>query len=341
MSVLRAALCAALALAGAAHAQKTSDAASELKLSTAVAPAFALGRAGARWTELVNEGAAGAFEVRQYPGATLVQRDAARELPGLRTGAADLAVGSALAWSAQLPALAIFSLPWLASEPRELDALVADPVLQQLLAARLAAEGVVALAFAPLGERVLATVRSPPSAPADLAGMRIRTVATPILVDTLSALGALPQAMSLPDAQRMFAAGTLDGQDGTAAAFATTHIAASGQKFVARWGAFGDAMVFAVRQPVWDRWSDAQRAAVRTAAVRAAQEAQAVAREDAALGELVAQGVTIVRPTAAQRAAFRAATNDVRDTWTARIGEDIVRRADEVRNGTASPAKPP
>src|SRR6187200_305028 len=85
----------------------------ELKLSVAVAPAFPLGAAAKAWGEALAAAPDGAVASKLHPGASLAQRDPARELLALRDGAADLAVGSALAWSAQLPALAIYALPWL------------------------------------------------------------------------------------------------------------------------------------------------------------------------------------------------------------------------------------
>ena len=80
-----------------------------------------------------------------------------RELFALRDGAADLAVGSALAWSAQLPALAVYAMPWIAPEREDLDALVASPAVAGELMRRTEAIGVVLLALAPLGHRTLVT----------------------------------------------------------------------------------------------------------------------------------------------------------------------------------------
>jgi C4-dicarboxylate-binding protein DctP len=64
--------------------------------------------------------------------------------------------------------------------------------------------------------------------------------------------------------------------------------------------------------------------AVRNAAQEAARAASASSREDAALGELTKQGMTIVRLTPQQRAAFRAAVDGVWSKWTAALGADLV-----------------
>ena len=69
------------------------------KLSVAVGPAYALGK-------LVAERSGGALPIKVYPGASLAQRDPDREFAALRDGAADLAGGSTLHWSAQVNELA-------------------------------------------------------------------------------------------------------------------------------------------------------------------------------------------------------------------------------------------
>jgi len=302
----------------------TAQAQPELRLSTAVGPAYPLGRAGERWAQLLSERANGAFVVRNFPGAVLALRDPLREFGALRDGETDLAIGSALAWSAQLPALAVFGLPWIAPETPQQEALASDAAVRDRVAAIATAANVVVIAIAPLGERVISTSKAPVLTPADMRGLRLRATPVPLVVETLATLNARVEAMPMAAAQAAFAAGTLDGQEATASTLAATRLAASGQKFVTRLGAFSDVMVFAARKPVWDVWNEEQRAIARAAAIEAARDAAAQSREDAALADLTKQGVTLVRPTAAQRAEFRAAAEAVWAKWRNAIGADLV-----------------
>lgn len=304
-------------------AQVRNADAPELKLSTALAPTYPLGRAGERWAQLANEKSDGAYEVRQYAGATLAQRDPAREFGALKAGDADLAVGSALAWSAQFAPLAVYATPWLAPEPLQLQAVAADSALRQRLFALLESQGVIGLAIAPLGEHVLAT-KAPVESPADFRGLRVRVMPLRPVLDVYLALGALPQSMSFALAQAALSAGTLDGQDTMATTLVATRAYASGQKFVTRWGAFADVMIFAVRKSAWDAWPEDRRSLLRDAAVQAAREADALSREDAALAQLTKQGVTIVRLSPSQRAALRDAASPAIAAWTGAVGEDLV-----------------
>jgi TRAP-type C4-dicarboxylate transport system substrate-binding protein len=318
----------ALACAGVAvpalRAQDRTPKLPELKLSTAQSPSFPLGRAGERWAQLLNDAAGAGYEVRQYPGATLSLRDPGREFGALKDGLADLAVGSALAWSGQFPPLGVYALPWLASDAREQAALAGNATLRDAVFARMEASGVVGLAIASLGEHVLATSTAPVATPSALSGLRVRVMPLRQVIDVYAAIGALPQAMGYAQAQAALAAGTLEGQDAMPSTLVATRAYASGQKFVTRWGAFTDIMVFAVRKGAWDSWSEDRRALVRGAAERAAREADAPAQEDAALAQLTKDGVTIVRLSPSQRAAFVDAAQPAIAAWVNAVGADLV-----------------
>jgi hypothetical protein len=59
------------------------------------------------------------------------------------------------------------------------------------------------------------------------------------------------------------------------------------------------------------------------AAQQAAREANAIAREEAALAELTRQGVTIVRLSSVQRAALREMAQPAIAEWTSAVGADV------------------
>jgi len=302
----------------------------ELRLSTALAPTYPLGRAGQRWAQLVNEKAGSTFEVRQYPGATLAARDPGREFGALKSGLAELSVGSALAWSSQFAPVGVYVIPWLTGSAREQEALAADASLRESVFAQMSAAGVIGLAVAPLGEHVLATARVPIETPADLNGLRVRVVSLRSLVEVYVALGAVPQSMNFVQAQAALAAGTLEAQDALPTTLVATRASVSGVKFITRWGAFADVMLFAVHKASWDAWPEERRALVRGAAEQAAREANALAREEAALAQLTKDGVTIVRLSPAQRNALRDAAQSAINAWTELVGADLAGAAQAV-----------
>jgi TRAP-type transport system periplasmic protein len=313
----------------------------ELKVSVASGPALPLGKAAERWVAYLGEAADARHPAKLYPGASLAGRDPAREFATLKDGSADLAVGSALQWSLQVPALGVFALPWIAPENRALEALAASEPLRNALAARLESQGVVLVALAPLGHREVATTTRAIRGPADVKGLRLRASPSPILHDLLLALGALPQAMSFAEAQAAFANGKLDGQEGTPTALAAARAVASGQRHLTRWGAIGDAMIFAVRKALWDGWNESQRQTVRRAAQQAIAETGALAREEDAMRRLAQNGMAVVRITAAGHDAFRAAVQEVSTRWREAFGSDVASLADKALAEMPSGAKEP
>jgi TRAP-type C4-dicarboxylate transport system substrate-binding protein len=302
---------------------------SELKLSTALGPAYAQGKAGERWAALIRERSAGRLAVRHYPGATLFQRDASREFAALREGSITFAVGSTLAWSPDVAELNLIALPWLLPSERALEALL-DSAISAQLAAHLDALGVVVIAWASNGFIEIASTRALRT-PADFAGLRVRTPGLALLDQTLAQLGATTAAMRGADARLAALAGSLDAEETTTSAFRASHAAAAGFSHLQLWGAHADALIFAANRQAWNAWSDADRELVRQAARDAAADAIALRLRqggDAALGDTARQGATVTRLTDAGKQALRTATRPVYDRWAAAIGIELVSRAE-------------
>ena len=330
------AICATWSTVGVA----ASDApAAELKVSVASGPTLPLGHAADRWTRLLIASGDTRLAAKLNPGASLSGRDASREFAAVKDGGADLAVGSALQWSLQVPALGVYTLPWIAPDERSLQALVDDEPLRAALAARLDAQGVVLVAIGALGHREIATSTRAIRGPGDVKGLRLRVSASPMLHETFLALGAMPQAMPFAAAQAALASGALDGQEGTPAALAAARIGAGGQRHLTAWGAIADAMVFAIRKPLWESLSEPQREIVRRSAQQAIGETGASSRQQAATRRLAENGMAIVRITAAGHEAFRAEVGSVYERWRGAIGTDIVELAEKAL--AAAPAAPP
>ena len=282
---------ASLVVAPFAAADDTPAKPREWKLSTAVGPAFALGKAGERWAVLVAEKSGGAISVKPFPGATLAARDPEREFAALRDGAMELAVGSSLFWAAQVVELNLIGLPWLAADARQLDALVTGAIRERLDAA-IERAGAVPLACAALGFRALATAQVSIETPADLAGLGVRVASSSLLNDVFIALGATPRVASFVDAQAAMKNGSLAAQEGTPAVFAAARLDALGIRHVALWGAVAEIAVFAVNRAAWAGLTDAERVAVGDAARETARELPDIARaaSEAALAELRKRG---------------------------------------------------
>ena len=314
----------------AAHA---ADYKAEYRLSTVLGTAFPWGKAAERWAELVKQKTDGRINIKLYPGASLVGGDQTREFSAIRQGVIDLAVGSSINWSPQIKQLNLFSLPFLTPDAKGLDAMLKGVVGKEIFTI-LDKQGVVPLAFGENGFREISNSKHAIKSPADLKGMKIRIVGSPIFIDAFTALGANPTQMSWADAQPALATKAVDGQENPLSVFSAAKLHTLGQNHLTLWGYMTDPLIFVVNKQVWANWTEADRKAVRAAAEQAGAENLIAARQgispgdDAALKAIEKSGVTITQLTPEQRKAFKDATRPVFDKWAATIGKDLVKKAE-------------
>ena len=307
---------------------------SEYRMSLVVGPAFPWGKGGEIWANKVKEKTNGRINIKLYPGVSLIQGDQTREFSALRQGVIDMAVGSTINWSPQVKQLNLFSLPFLFPDYAAVDAVTQGDVGKQIFAT-LDKAGVVPLAWGENGYRELSNSKRVVRTPADLKGLKIRVVGSPLFLETFTALGANPTQMSWADAQPALASGAVDGQENPMSIFTAAKLHTVGQKHLTMWGYLADPLVFVVNKQVWESWTPADRELVRQAAIEAGQEQIAIARKgliepgQPLLKDIAAMGVQITHLSPAERDAFVKATRPVYDKWKNQIGADLVNQAEK------------
>lgn len=326
-----AALVVPLALGGPAAAQAYKE---EYRVSTVLPVPFPWGVAAQRWADLVAERTEGRINMQLYPGAQLVQGEQTREFTALRRGVIDMAVGSTINWSPQIPQLNIFALPFLMPDYAALDALTQGPVGERLFEI-IEENGVVPLGWAENGFREVTNSVRPIRTPADMQGLKLRVVGSPIFNDVMTALGANPTQMSWADAQPALTTGAVDGQENPLTIYYNLKMHELGQTYITQWGYVADPLIFAVNREVWESFTEEDREIVAQAAVDAGAHGIEVARKGLTEGdqslvrEIEGFGATIVRLTDEGREAFVEATRPVYEAWRERIGADLVDMAEE------------
>ncbi|OQW88084.1 MAG: C4-dicarboxylate ABC transporter [Rhodoferax ferrireducens] len=307
---------------------------SEYRLSLVLGTAFPWGKGGQIWADLVKERTKGRINIKLYPGVSLIQGDQTREFSALRQGVIDMAVGSTINWSPQVRQLNLFSMPFLMPDYAAMDALTQGEVGKQMFAT-LDKAGVVPLAWGENGYRELSNSKRPVRTPADLKGMKIRVVGSPLFLDTFTALGANPTQMSWADAQPAFASGAVDGQENPLSIFTAAKLHNVAQKNITLWGYVADPLIFVVNKEVWASWTPADQAIVRQAALDAGKQEIEIARKgliepgQPLLKDIAALGVTVTQLTPAEREAFVKATRPVYEKWKKTIGADLVTTAEK------------
>ena len=246
---------AALGFSLPAAAQQYKD---EYKLSTVLGEAFPWGWGAKRWADLVAEKTEGRIKIKVYPGTSLVSGDQTKEFTALRQGIIDMAVGSTINWSPQVKELNLFSLPFLIPDYAALDALTTGEVGKDIFGI-LDRAGVVPLAWGENGFRELTNSKREVRTPADLKGLKIRVVGSPLFIDMFTALGANPVQMSWADAQPALSSGAIDGQENPVSIFTAAKLHTVGQKNVTMWGYMIDPLVFVANKEIWNSWTAQDR----------------------------------------------------------------------------------
>ena len=306
----------------------------EYRMSLVLGNALPWGQGGQVWADKVRERTNGRINIKLYPGTSLVQGDQTREFSAIRQGVIDMAVGSTINWSPQVKALNLFSLPFLFPDFAAVDAVTQGAPGQEIFKI-LDKAGVQPLAWGENGYREISNSKHAITQPADLKGLKLRVVGSPLFMDTFTALGANPTQMSWADAQPAMASKAVDGQENPLSVFQAAKLQSVGQKHVTLWGYMNDPLIFVVNKDVWASWTPEDREIVRQAAIDAGREEIAIARKGLVeagkplVKELEALGVTVTDLNAEQRKAFADATKAVYTKWKPQIGTNLVDMAEK------------
>ncbi|MCA8869278.1 MAG: TRAP transporter substrate-binding protein DctP [Rhodobacteraceae bacterium] len=324
---------AAVAILGATSSM-AEDYKSEYRVSTVVPAPFPWGLAADKWAELTKERTNGRINMKIYPGVQLVQGDQTREFTAIRQGVIDMAVGSTINWSPQITELNLFSLPFLMPDYAAIDALTQGPVGTKIFEI-VEKNGAVPLAWAENGFREVTNSVRPIRMPADMKGLKLRVVGSPIFSDMFDAFGANPTQMSWADAQPALTTGAVDGQENPLTIYSVLNMQDLGQKNVTLWHYVADPLIFVVNPKVWDSFSPEDQKILRQAAIDAGAYGVMVARkgltkdDESLIKQIESHGVDIVTLSDQERQAFVDASRDVYKKWKEKIGADLVDMAEK------------
>ena len=310
----------------------------EFKNSLVVGPTGPWGEAAAKFADLLKERTQGRINVKNYFAGQLFAGKQTNEFTLLNQGVADFALGSTINWSPQVKELNLFAMPFMFPSYKALDA-VENGEPGQKISKLIEAKGVIPLAWGENGFRQITNGKRPVRAPADLDGLKVRVVGSPIFIETFRALGANPVNMNWGDAQTAFQQGTVDGQENPVVSVLIPYKLWTVHKNVTLWNYAIDPLVLGMSKITWDSLTPADRDIVKKTAVEvmAWQKKGARAGLEAsteAVETLKKNGMEVVTLTAAELAAFKAKTQPVYDKWVTEIGADLVKAAEKIVAGT-------
>lgn len=118
-------------------------------------------------------------------------------LAATQSGSVDVSVLTGSVVSSAVPAFAVFDLPFLFRDGAHARAVAEGPA-EAAVAAKFAEKGLVLLAIGKQGFRNITNSKRPIREPADLKGLKIRVVPSPVYLMTFKALGAEVVPMDYP-----------------------------------------------------------------------------------------------------------------------------------------------
>ena len=216
-TIVAAAFCAAFLNASLAQAQDKWDSAPwiegkpfTLKAGYNTVKQYPHGRAIERFVNRVAERTGENFQIQTFPSE---QAGNERQmLDAVILGNLDICKTSTGIISAVVPEFGVFDLPYVFRDLNHMMATVKSKVGQDL-ATKLEARNVKILFWMEQGTRSFYTTHKQVLTPADLKGMKIRTISSPVMVDTINALGATATPMGFGDLYLGLKSGVVDGAE--------------------------------------------------------------------------------------------------------------------------------
>ncbi len=298
----------------------TASAETVIKIGHGAAESFHMHRALLHFEELVEAGSDGEIDVQIFPSS---QMGPDREMiEGVQTGVLEMAIPPSSFFAGWDPAFAVIELPYMyASKEIAFDVLESEA--GDSMIDRVENQGLVGLGWLELGVRNVTNNVRPIATPADLEGVKLRTMQVPAHVATFEALGANPTPMNFGEVYSALQQGVIDGQENPLAIITSqrfyevqSHLSTTGHVFAV--------YMPVISQPFFNSLTDEHQELVRTSMASArAHQAELVSAEEASqLEEIRAAGVEVLELTAEQRQAFADSTEGVRLQYRDEVGAD-------------------
>lgn len=326
--------------AGAAEFKK------EYKMQLNVGPTFYWGMGAVKFADLVKEKTGGKINVKPYFGSSLLKGHQLKSAQLVANGVIDCALESTINISPVIQECNIFSLPFFINTYENLDRMESGQTGKAIFAA-MDKKGLTGLAWGENGFRQVTNSKRAIKSPADVKGMRLRVVGSPIFIDIFRQLGADPVDMNWGDAVTAFQQGVVDGQENPVGVLVPVQIWQY-HKYATLWNYLVDPLIFYWNKKDWQAFPKDIQKAIKEAALEAGEFEKALCRAgldgDKSINllknkfkhtmeipepvkHMEAKGMTVTTLTEDERKAFVEATKPVFDKWVKELGSDLVEKA--------------
>ena len=282
--------------AGNAMAQQTRN----IKLGTALAPDHPQVISLEYFAKRVGEMSGGKMAVKVFPSGGL--GNDVSMISALQGGTLDMTISDTGPIASQIKEFSLINLPFTFNNSTEADKVIDGPFGQKLLG-RLPERDLIGLGLWENGFRHVTNSKRDITTAADLEGLKLRVIQSPLYIDTFKALGVNPQPMAFPEVFTALETKTVDGQENPAATILSSKFFEV-QKNVVLTRHIYSVWALLFSKKVWDTYTPAEQQILRDAGREATLFERTVIRayDSKALDDLKARGMTITSLPPAEQA---------------------------------------
>jgi tripartite ATP-independent transporter DctP family solute receptor len=276
-----------------------------------------------KFADLVAQKSGNKIRVRLFPGGVL--GGDLETVSALQGGTIEMTVLNSGILQAQVKDFAAYDFPFLFNNDKEVDALVDGP-FGQALHQKLQAKGLVGLAYFDLGFRNITNGKHPINKPADIAGLKLRVIQSPIYVDVFKALGANPTPLAWPEVYNALEQGAVDGQENPFTVILNAKLDEV-QKYLAITRHIYNPQSVIISKKFWDTLNPDEQKLIQDAATEAAVYQRKVSRDAAAtaLETLKKHGMQVTEMSPDDLNKMREMVKPVVDKYSKEVGEETTK----------------
>lgn len=277
--------------------------------------------------ELVEKNSAGKITVELYHSSQL--GDDREMMEALKMGTQEMTCPSTAPISTFVNGFKIFDLPFLFPNEKIADYILDGPVGQSLLD-QLKDQGLIGLAYWENGYRMLTNNGHAVKSPADVQGLKIRTMENPIHLAAWRAMGANPTPMAFGELFSAMQQHVVDGQENP---WGTIYLQNffEVQDFATDTGHVYSPFVLLISKFFWDGLPADLQKVVKDAALEAKVHNRKLNRQmNAEYLEKLKEKMTVTILTPEQKAEFQKAVQPVYDEYANEIGADLIKQVQDL-----------
>ncbi|HET7889615.1 MAG TPA: TRAP transporter substrate-binding protein DctP [Bradyrhizobium sp.] len=291
-----------------------------LRIGTTSARESQFGAGVAEFAAHVERHCGGRLRVEQYPAG-----EAGGELEmcqDVAAGTLDMTFASSAVFSALVPGLSIFDIPFLFRDIAHARG-VMDSEIGQAALASFEPQGIIGLAWGENGLRHLTTSDRVVHRPEDLKNLKLRVPQSEVMVASFKAIGADVRSLPFPDLYAALSSGVFQAEENPI----PTVLAANFdkvQRYLCLTGHVYSPAAFLMSKRVFERLSPEDRAALRGAGIAGSKASRAYVdrSEKSGVDELKRRGMQVVDDI--DRPAFAASLASLESQFQKQFGKDKI-----------------